>query len=221
MKLAIFDFDGTLIEINSLPFLLKTWSMLGYSKSRQLSMYMRIGGLYIRYKLGLNGRMTTEELKKKGFQKFTYIFKGMTEEQIKEFFSKSSKFMLNKLNEKVIKEVRKAKKEGYHTVLLSGFYQQLLECIAYYIGIDKTLGTTLHYKDGIIQEKKPLSIRTGKCKVTRIKEEFPDADFKNSLSYADSISDLELMELVGNPVAVSPDETLNAIAVEREWRIIE
>lgn len=221
MKLAIFDFDGTLININSLSFLLKTWKKLGYPRSRQLFMYMRIGGIYIRYKLGLNGSMTTEQLKKWGFQKFTRIFKGMTQGQIKEFFVKSSEFMYEELNDNVVKEARKAKDAGYHTVLLSGFYQELLELIAGHIGMDRTLGTSLHYKDDIIQEKKSLIIRTGVDKVIRIKEEFPDADLENSLSFADSISDLGLMELVGTPVAVSPDENLRAIAEERGWRIIE
>lgn len=220
MKLAIFDFDGTLIKVNSLSFLLKTWKKLGYPKSRQLFMYIRIGGLYIRYKLGLNGNMTTEQLKKRGFQKFTRIFKGMTQEQIKEFFVKSSEFLFNELNENVVKEARKAKEDGYYTVLLSGFYQELLQLIAEHIGMDTALGTNLHYKDGVIEDKKSLIIRTGVDKVIRIKEEFPDADLENSLSFADSISDLGLMEMVGTPVAVSPDEDLRAVAVERGWKII-
>lgn len=220
MKLAIFDFDGTLIKINSLSFLLKAWKKLGYPKSKQLFMYIRIGGLYIRYKLGLNGSMTTEQLKKRGFQKFTKIFRGMTQEQIKEFFVKSSEFMFDELNVKVVKEARKAKEDGYYTVLLSGFYQELLQLIADHVGIDRALGTSLIYKDEVIEEKKSLIIRTGVDKVIRIKEEFPDADYKKSMSYADSISDLGLMELVGTPVAVSPDENLGAVAEQRGWRII-
>ncbi|MBA3610362.1 MAG: HAD-IB family hydrolase, partial [Rubrobacter sp.] len=44
-------------------------------------------------------------------------------------------------------------------------------------------------------------------------------DLSRSYAYADAISDLPMLEAVGNPVAVNPDRRLEASAKERGWRI--
>jgi phosphoserine phosphatase len=58
----------------------------------------------------------------------------------------------------------------------------------------------------------------------RVAEEFAHAHhihMAKSYAYADSISDLELLESVGNPVAVSPEPQLRAVARARKWPILE
>jgi len=61
----------------------------------------------------------------------------------------------------------------------------------------------------------------GPHKPTAIKELAAelDIDLDNSFAYTDSITDLPMLETVGNPVVVNPDRELRKIAVEREWRI--
>ena len=44
-------------------------------------------------------------------------------------------------------------------------------------------------------------------------------DLSRSYAYADSISDLPMLEAVGNPVAVNPDSRLAKAARERGWQI--
>jgi fatty acyl-CoA reductase len=44
-------------------------------------------------------------------------------------------------------------------------------------------------------------------------------DLHRSYAYADSISDLPMLEAVGNPVAVNPDRRLAAAARSRGWQI--
>ncbi|MDQ3658601.1 MAG: haloacid dehalogenase-like hydrolase, partial [Actinomycetota bacterium] len=44
-------------------------------------------------------------------------------------------------------------------------------------------------------------------------------DLSRSYAYADSISDLPMLEAVGNPVAVNPDRRLAAQAEERGWAV--
>ncbi|MBT7122700.1 MAG: haloacid dehalogenase-like hydrolase, partial [Clostridia bacterium] len=180
MKLAIFDFDGTLMKIDSLPYLLSMWTKMGYPRRRQWQIYGLIGVLYVRYKLGLNGRMTTEQMKKTALQKFTRIFTGMNEQQVDEFFDKSVALISDKMNEHVVSEIATVKNLGYHTVLLSGFYDNLLSRIAKEAGIDTVLGTKMHFKDGVIEAKKPMDIKTGTDKVNRILEAFPTADLSTS-----------------------------------------
>jgi phosphoserine phosphatase len=44
-------------------------------------------------------------------------------------------------------------------------------------------------------------------------------DLSRSYAYADSISDLPMLEAVGNPVVVNPDSRLQKAAKERGWQI--
>jgi hypothetical protein len=44
-------------------------------------------------------------------------------------------------------------------------------------------------------------------------------DLSGSNAYSDSITDLPMLELVGNPVAVNPDRELARVAREREWEV--
>jgi phosphoserine phosphatase len=46
-------------------------------------------------------------------------------------------------------------------------------------------------------------------------------DVPKSTFYSDSMNDLPLLERVTNPVATNPDEKLRAIAVQRQWRILD
>ena len=41
----------------------------------------------------------------------------------------------------------------------------------------------------------------------------------DSYAYSDSVTDLPMLELVGNPVVVNPDKDLKKVAEEREWAI--
>ena len=44
-------------------------------------------------------------------------------------------------------------------------------------------------------------------------------NLSRSYAYSDSITDLPMLEIVGEPVAVNPDKDLRKIAEERDWQI--
>lgn len=54
--------------------------------------------------------------------------------------------------------------------------------------------------------------------IKRLAEEL-DIDLEGSFAYTDSTTDLPMLEVVGNPVAVNPDKDLRRVALERAWRI--
>ena len=47
-----------------------------------------------------------------------------------------------------------------------------------------------------------------------------DVEWSSSYAYADSYTDLPLLERVGHPVATYPDSRLAAHALEHEWEIL-
>jgi phosphoserine phosphatase len=48
-----------------------------------------------------------------------------------------------------------------------------------------------------------------------------DIDLDRSFAYADSHSDLPMLETVGNAVAVSPDIPLMRAATRNQWSVVE
>jgi HAD superfamily hydrolase (TIGR01490 family) len=44
-------------------------------------------------------------------------------------------------------------------------------------------------------------------------------DLSTSYAYTDSVTDVPMLEAVGNPVAVNPDRDLRRLAEEREWQV--
>ena len=59
-------------------------------------------------------------------------------------------------------------------------------------------------------------------KVKRLQEWLREtaSDLGGATFYSDSQNDLPLLELVDNPVAVDPDDTLRGVAAERGWKVI-
>lgn len=63
-------------------------------------------------------------------------------------------------------------------------------------------------------------------KVTRMEQWLSErgltwTDIPQSTFYSDSMNDLPLLEKVTNPVATNPDERLRAIALQRQWKILD
>jgi len=63
----------------------------------------------------------------------------------------------------------------------------------------------------------------GPEKATRVKELAAQRgiDLARSFAYSDSVNDLPLLELVGNPVAMNPDRRLALIARKRGYHILD
>lgn len=136
-----------------------------------------------------------------------------------------AKDVINNLSEVVVREISKCKAEGYYCVLLSGCYTPILESVASAVGVDVVIGTPIEAVQS--GNKKvcigDLDIATGQRKVQKLLEVFRNKDIKwqDSTAYGDSSYDRNILELVGKPVAVKPDEGLKKLAIENSWRIIE
>lgn len=222
MKLAIFDFDGTLFPQDTLPFLLSQWFNLRYSKTKLLKVYLPLVPLYILYKSGINSRLTREQMRVKALQGFNRIFIGMTEQEIIEYFSGTCESIKGLLNSSVVEEVQKAKEAGFHTVILSGSYSLLLKGIGEYLEIDTIIGTEMYFSNGIFNHNKELDLISGSSKTEKLNSYFinHEINWLESYAFADSYTDLDILELVGNPVVVNPDQKLKPIALEKNWRLI-
>ena len=122
----------------------------------------------------------------------------------------------------VVAEMQSLRDRGIEPVFVSGSFVEALQPIAQHLGVRHILATRLLH-DGIRYSgriKHPQTIGPGKANAIRKFATEQAIDLKNSWAYGDDISDLEMLEAVGNPVAVVGDPLLERAANERAWRHI-
>jgi HAD superfamily hydrolase (TIGR01490 family) len=219
MKLAIFDFDGTLFTKDTLPFLGQEWLRQGRSRLRYLLTYVAVMPVVILYKLGVVSRA---RMKYQAMTKFQRIFAGLSQAQIEDFFQQTSPYLSSYYNPQVLAEIKQAQAQGYHLVLLSGAYSLLLEQVAQDLQIDTVIGAQLYFKDGTIDYGRGISFVDGVNKLNLLKEAFAgqEVDWSRSRSYGDSFDDLLALEIAGDRVAVNPESRLLDYALENNWRVL-
>jgi len=222
MKLAIYDFDGTIFEKETLPFIVKYWSANGYSKVRLIKFYALALKLLATYKLKLDPAMDKEKFRATAAKLFMILFEGMTKKEIAQFFGDCTSEIINHFNERVIENIHQKKAEGFHTVICSGANTLLLEEVGKHLPIDTIIGTELVFlADQTYDFDAPLMIVTGTNKPKALINAFQgmEIDWENSYAFGDSYYDHDILSLTGNPVAVNPDKGLRKIALEKDWAI--
>lgn len=115
---------------------------------------------------------------------------------------------------------------GHQLVLLSASPQLLVQEIAGLLDVHHGIGTLIEEDEqGILTGRIVQPMCYGPGKLERLDRTLgrPDAvaSAPASFAYADSMSDLPLLESVDNPVVVSPDRKLRRIADERQWPVLE
>lgn len=222
MKLAIFDFDGTLFPRETLPFLMKCWQQMGYPRTTLAAALAKLLPLYLAYKMKRKAGADSEQMRMRAVSAFNVLFTGMTRQQMREFFRETAARMADLFNMAVVQEIDELQKKDYHIVLLSGAYHMLLEEIAQQLNMDTAIGTPQRFEDDILKGTNTSDVVMGEQKAQRllcwVGER--EIDWCSSWAYADSFSDVVLLQLVGNPVAVSPDQELEGLAKNSGWRII-
>lgn len=106
-------------------------------------------------------------------------------------------------------------------VLLSGSTRLMVTPIAQAMGFNDIACTELElidgtYTGGIVG---PFCIRDGKLKRGQDYCQQHNMNFGNAMYYGDSISDIQIFEKIGYPVAVNPNPKLKEIADQNHWRI--
>jgi len=218
-KLAVFDFDGTLFKAQTIPFFIKQWEKLNYPKSNLRKAKAKIIKIYFMNKFKL---LDKGSFRARAIEDFLVIFDGMYKEDIDQFFKKASKDAPLYFNMKILKEIKTAKENRYHTVILSGCYENFLKYIANGLNINSIIGSKIIYNNYTkIDYNNPVDISRGNNKIESLIKRFPNIDFKQSIAYADSHTDIDLLDKFGTSYAVTPDEKLREVANLKDWSIIE
>ncbi len=118
-----------------------------------------------------------------------------------------------------IRRVRQHRELGHRTVLITGALDVVIEPLRPLFDevICARLGTKSGRFTGELLEAPP----TGEARALLMADyaRANHIDLRESVAYADSASDLPMLEAAGHPVAVNPETKLAAIARKRGWHV--
>lgn len=219
MQIAIFDFDGTLYEEETFQLLmdhLKTHPVHHnkYKKFIRASMPR-----YIANKLKI---YSTRRMKERLMQIYIDCLKDIPADDIHTFFEELAVKMKPDFNEEVVARLKQHHEDGVYVMVVSGAYDLMLETSLKHLPIDTLIGTTIPFKNGKIDQDIPLYPIQSERKNEKIEEfiQGKEIDWENSYAYGDSLTDVSVLELVGHPVAVQPEQSLENLAIDRNWEVI-
>jgi len=119
--------------------------------------------------------------------------------------------------------IRAHRDAGDLVLLVSSGPDALIRRVAQQVGAEHGIGTRFEQVDGHYTGRSlpPICIDEHKASLAQayLQQAGYKVDLQASYAYADSTSDLKLLEMVGHPVATYPDDGLMPIAVERGWQI--
>ena len=128
-------------------------------------------------------------------------------------------FTLSRIYPGALACLREHKQMGHRVVLLSGALDFLLDPLKDLA--DDVLCASLAVEDGVYTGELSGAPVAGEARARMLASyaRKRGVDLDRSYAYADSISDLPMLEAVGNPVAVNPDRRLAAAAKDRGWQV--
>lgn len=217
-KLAVYDFDGTLINKESVPIILKTYKKMRLSFWTYVTVYWFLLTRLITYKLPFTS-YDKAQFRVHAMMKMADLYRKLDPAKRTTLFTAIYTALTPYINNTVKDAIAQDKQSGFHTVLLSGSYTDILDPFKA-LGFDTVIGSTL-IKDNHVLAYKDINILIDQKKVDVVKalKKQLKADYVKAV--ADSYYDIKLLDYADEAVAVHPDDALKAHAVKHNWTIIE
>lgn len=216
MKLAIYDFDGTLLQAQTVPFILQHWQELKLSPTQFNKIKTRIYLRYLLLKLKIFG-IKKDQFRYWAMAQVGELFGSVSLEQLSSFLDSLYEKSKAKLHKKVVKQIQKDKQDGHTTVLVSGNFDLFLERYRH-LGFDHILGTSLFNQQGQVHPQ--LKILSADLKVPSLIAHFKTILWEKTKAYSDSFADITLLSKVKEAICVTPDKKLLQHAKANQWRVI-
>jgi HAD superfamily hydrolase (TIGR01490 family) len=214
--LAIFDLDGTIMSTNVIEQYL--WARLPeLSRTQQLAEV----GQVMRH---LPSYLRAEQRDRGTFLRAVYRrYRGADLAALERFVDTSlAPHILSRLSPEAVRRIREHRAAGHTTILVTGVVRPLTRPLQPLF--DVIVAADL----GVDEEGRCTGFLTGPPVVGESRaawlKHYATQDgvaLDRSFAYADSHSDLPMLETVGNAVAVSPDIALMRAATRNQWSVVE
>ena len=212
---AFFDLDKTLIEGSSGIHFARAAYRSGMIGRREL-----IGDLWANLKFRFEGSTDagSEEIR----DRILHAIAGVEVKELQRLGPDVLAGVLPRIYPEVVRTAYEHQDAGRPVFIVTAASHEMAELMAHVLAFDGGIGTRSEVKDGVYTGRPdgPFTYRSGKAEAIAQVAHERGIDLEASYAYSDSESDLPMLELVGNPVAVNPDPALARIARERGWRVM-
>lgn len=210
---AFFDLDRTLMSGSS-------GAQFGRAAFRSGMVSRRVMTRWAIEHLSFRLRGASDEQTEELVREVSELLRGVPERDLKRMVPDLIAGILPRIYPRMLAEVRSHQDAGRPAFIVSAASHGVVELLARVLDMEGGIGSRYEV-DGAGRYTGRLigGLNYGAEKVTPMRE-FAAAhgiDLDASWAYSDSASDLPMLELVGNPVAVNADAELRAIAAERGW----
>lgn len=209
---AFFDLDRTLLASSSAPVYAKVLADLG-----TVDMRIPAEALYFQLYTWFGEDPLTMRLARQGSR----IFAGHRVETVRRGGRMAAEILARDLLPFAQAEIERHRRNGTMLVLATTSHFDLVEALAEELNFDAVLATRYRSIHGIYDGTLDGSFvwNDEKARAVARWSAENDIDLQSSWAYSDSIYDVPMLELVGNPVAVNPDARLRVTATARRWTV--
>ena len=185
MKIAFFDFDGTITTKDSLPDFIK----FAIGKPKYYLGLCLLSPMLLAYVLKLLPNHIAKE------KMISYYFKGWSEKNFQTVADEYAAHQIEKIvRPKALEKLHWHQEQGHKVVIVSASMKSWLKkwCDAQNVEL---ISTQLEIKQGKLTGKFATKNCHGKEKVNRIKEQYPLQDYSYIYAYGDSSGDKDMLKL--------------------------
>lgn len=214
---AFYDLDGTLIRTNLVHVL--AW----YAKNDQgllrsvRSIAATAAGVPLFFATDLYSRKVFNDL-------FFQWYRGQSYDRLR--------FLAEELHDKVVRPaifpgardlVAQSRRMGLRPVVVTGALEVSIRPLLADLGITEFVANRLEFVDGRATGRLAPPVLAGASKALWMREyaEREGLSLNDSYAYADSMSDLPMLSVVGHPTAANPDLRLRSTARRHDWPVID
>ncbi len=216
MAAAFYDLDGTLVRTN----LVHTFAFYARNDQGILRSLGRTAATLLGIPLFLGAELYSRKVFNDLFFKW---YRGQSEDRLR--------FLAEELFEKLVKPsiypgtlelLAKSRSKGLRQVIVTGALDITIEPLLRYLGITEYVSNRLEFVDQIATGRlvPPVMASATKASWIRTFAEREGLSLSECFAYADSMSDLPMLSIVGHPTATNPDLRLRSTALRHDWPIL-
>ena len=212
---AFFDLDRTLIAGSSAFQFGRAAYRAGLLTRRQLA---EDAWENIRFRLRGSTDAGTDALR----ERIGQMLEGVRVRQLQRLAPDVLAGVLPRLYPKMLEIAYEHQDAGRPIFICTAASQEMAELMAIVLTFDGAVGSVAEVVDGHYTGRAggPFTYREGKAEAIRELAAREGIDIAASWAYSDSESDLPMLRLVGNPVAVNPDAQLGRVARAEGWEVL-
>ena len=213
---AFYDLDGTLVSTN----LVHTFAFYARNDQGILKSLSRTAATFV----GIPLFVAADLYSRKVFNDiFFRWYKGQSEDRLR--------YLAEELFEEVIRPgiypgtlelLDKSRTMGLRQVVVTGALDVTILPLLRHLGISEYVANRLVFVDGRAtgRLKPPVMASATKASWIRTYSEREGLSLNDCYAYADSMSDLPMLSVVGHPTATNPDLRLRSTALRHDWPIV-